>query len=221
MKLSKLVFDCVKAAKALDDPNFVYEAFRRGDFDSDPDYASSISNAFAPINMAVHRLSDMGKVADVVEQVPSVESGGFIDLGKLSRPVKSVTSVFYMSNGSYRKAPYREFGRGRIALLGPVPNELPFIAYAEDIPDFSRDDFRYVENGDGTGTESDIELSDHGIDSSMCPYIVEHVKGTLMEQIAPELANMHLTRAEQYFSDLEDKDTGFEQPRIVAESRVE
>jgi len=42
-----------------------------------------------------------------------------------------------------------------------------------------------------------------------------------MEPIAPELANLHLTRAEQYFNDLDTRQTSFHQKQVTRKYRIE
>ncbi len=55
----------------------------------------------------------------------------------------------------------------------------------------------------------------------MCSYIIEYAAGRLLEPIAPELANMHITRSEQYFDDLEEQQTPFSQNKITTKYRIE
>ena len=66
MKLSELVYECVKNVKYLDDPNFTYESFMLGDYDNDMDYSNSINNVFTPLNTAIHRLSDRRKIKNEI-----------------------------------------------------------------------------------------------------------------------------------------------------------
>lgn len=224
MKLSELAFDCVKAVKYLDDPAFNYRDFVLGTFDSDPDYSNAINNVFGPINEAINRLIDRNKVQDRVEPLPNGDVHGIVSLDPLHYPVRSITSVFSIENGGIRKAPYRECGVGKIALLSPRWSSLGLlIEYKEDIQRFSRADFRYVEDPDDATSwhiAIDVDLRSKGITDAMCSYISEYAKGCLLEQIAPELANLHITRAEQYFSDLEDGQIPFEQTSVRREVSI-
>jgi len=89
MNLSNLVFNAVKNVKYLEDSNFSYDGFIRGEFDNDMDYANSINNVFAPLNEAIHRLSDMNKISFKVERLPSPSSNGLIDIRSISYDIKT------------------------------------------------------------------------------------------------------------------------------------
>ena len=54
-------------------------------------------------------------------------------------------------------------------------------------------------------------LKEYGITDSMCNYIIEYVKGKLFEQENPDVANMHITRAEQYFNNIKPSTSAFSQ----------
>ena len=64
MLLSQLVFQAVKNVKYIDDTDFNVDDFRIGTYiiNRDLDYINSINNVFAPLNEAIHRLSDRGKI---------------------------------------------------------------------------------------------------------------------------------------------------------------
>ena len=61
----------------------------------------------------------------------------------------------------------------------------------------------YIENTDG-----------------MCNYIMEYVMGKLTEQISPEIANMHITRAEQYFNGLKPNNSNLTQHSVKSVYKV-
>lgn len=223
MKLSQLAYNCVKGVKYLDDSSFTYEAFRRGDFDSDLDYSNSINNVFGALNRAVHRLSDLDKIPLKVAE-GLIPSDMVVDLSDLS--VKAVTSVFVFIGGDYRRLDYREYGQSKIRLLGEQSPESVNVEYSEDIKHFSSDDWYYKsqfdEEQDFLAEEYDVDLKkEYGINDTMCSYIEEYVKGVLFEDVSPSLANMHITRAEQYLSNLPDCQTTFHQTRVHAKFRIE
>ena len=87
-----------------------------------------------------------------------------------------------------------------------------YVQYVEDIKNFKLTDI-YEEN-------TDIDLSSIGITETMCDYIIEYAQGKLQETIAPELANMHITRAEQYFDDLDEQQTPFVQKVVSRKFRI-
>lgn len=206
MYLSKLVYLAVKNVLYYNDPNFTYTSFKEGSFDSDPDYALNINNAFSPINEAIARLSDLERIPYIVEEV-SV-SNGIIDLAALTsgRKVKEALGVGQFNAEGIKPLRYKPFGVNKIIVLDPISaDKKVFLEYKEDIPSFSF----YETLGHTIGVENDFDEEDdvdlyatYGITESMSNYIIEYVQGKLFEPIAPELANMHITRAETYFSNI-------------------
>ena len=84
----------------------------------------------------------------------------------------------------------------------------------QDIKRFNKSDFYKRIDDEGNEEVKDIELKDYGITDTMTSYIIEFVKGLLLETIAPEMANMHRVYAEQYFDDLEEQQTLFNQNKV-------
>lgn len=222
MKLSNLVFNAVKNVKYLEDSNFSYDGFIRGDFDNDMDYANSINNVFAPLNEAIYRLSDMNKISFCIERLPTPNANNVIDIQALSYDIKKIVNIFSLEKGDYQKISHREFGRNKILLINNQRNSNEYyIEYIQDIPNFSRNDIYYFEDTEDVVEQRDVELKDYGISDTMCSYIIEYCQGKLLEPIAPELANLHLTRAEQYFNDLETRQTSFNQKEVKRKYRME
>lgn len=211
MKLSELVYLTVKEVKRLQDNEFLYEAFRRGDFDSEIDYIDSINNAFNPINRAIHRLSDRHKIPFKTVVLNTTQN-----IVSLPQDVKSVVNVVYLRHdGNYVNVPYRNLNGKEIQILGNMKDGAAFLVeYIEDIPNFKRSDYYYEEDKNGKLIEDkcfDIELADYGIDETMCSYIEEYAMGYLFELIDPQIAVFHKNTAEQYFNDLDNLTTTFNQ----------
>ncbi len=221
MKLSELVFETVKNVKYLEEPNFNYDSFIRGEFDNDPDYANSINNVFAPLNEAIHRLSDRHKIKNRIEPLTCPDANGIVDLGPLSYDIKSIVNVFILHRGNYSRVSFREFGKDKILILNFVNNENYFIEFVQDIRNFNKNDIYFYEIDTEVLEQNDIDLKTYGISDTMCSYIIEYCQGKLLEPIAPELANMHLTRSEQYFDDLDEQQTSFTQQTITRKYRLE
>jgi len=211
MKLSRLTYEVVKNVKYLEDTGFTYIAFKEGEYDGDQDYANSINNAMTPINEAIHRLSDRNKIMYQIVCV-NVPSDGIVDITRYSSSIKKIKAMFYLNNGKYKNVSYRELGRGFV-LINNVLNLPLYIQYIEDIKNFEKDDIY--------NSETDVELSNVGISETMCSYIIEYAQGKLQEPIAPELANLHITRAEQYFDDLEEQQTYFNQECVTKKYGIE
>ena len=205
MKLSELTYAVVKNVKYLEDTGFTYNAFLNKNYDDDQDYANSINNAMAPINEAIHRLSDRNKILYQIASL-GVPNDSLVNTSTFAKHIKKIKSVFYMNGDQYLKIGYREFGKGFIFIQSVTKCPL-YVEYIEDIPTFSKDDVY--------DKDKDIDLYNLGINETMCSYIIEYAQGKLQEPIAPELANMHITRAEQYMDDLDEQQTGFNQ-EVVA-----
>lgn len=214
MLLSKLIYLTIKNVIYFDDVSFTYDNFIKGLFDSDQNYANNINNVFTPVNEAIARLSDLDRIPFRIEEVNHTEN--VISLSSCSKQVKQVMNVALKSDNSFRKVQHRQFGFMKILIAGYVrDNEKVFIEYKEDIPQFDKSSFSYTfteNNGVYTLVNStDIELREMGITDSMCNYIMEYAMGKLSEPIAAELANLHITRAEQYFMNISSNTSAFNQ----------
>ena len=209
MKISEITYQVVKNVKYLEDIGFTYEAFVNKEYDNDQDYTQSIVNAMAPINEAIHRLSDRNKIAFKVVSV-GVPTNSLVDISQVSR-VKKIKSMFYMEKSDYETVGFRECGKGYVFIERVFKKPL-YMQFVEDIHPFKMSDI-YEE-------DKDIDLSIIGINETMCDYIIEYAQGKLQEPIAPELANMHITRAEQYFDDLDEQQTVFSQKVVAKKFRI-
>lgn len=214
MLLSKLVYLVIKNVKYMSDTNFTYDSFLQGDFNDDVNYANSINNAFTPLNEAIHRLSDSNKIKYKVIELPAANEEGIIDISSIKN-IKTIVSIFMLCDGNYEVVPYREFGLNSIFLPNNRKTKL-FMQYKEDIPHFTNTDYEYKKINETTLTKiNDVELKEYGLNETMCSYIIEYCQGKLQETIAPELANMHITRAEQYIADLDEQQTQLIQQSVV------
>lgn len=222
MKLSKLVYLCIKNVIYFDDTSFSYDEFVKGSFNSHPDYATNINNVFSPLNEAVARLSDLERIPYLVEEC-SIDGSGIITLSSLSKPVKDVINIAEVyKNGSYKKLAHRRFGIGKINVIEyhNMYNKT-FIEYKEDIPTFD-ETYMPIKNYNNEIEDNplDVDMREYGITDSMCNYIIEYVKGKLFEQENPDISNMHITRAEQYFNNIKPTTAAFPQQTIRKMYRI-
>lgn len=213
MKLSELVYLSVKNAIYYDDFSFTREEFLNRTFDNSPDYATNINNVFTPINEAIARLSDLERIPYQVEECAI--SSGVIHLNNLpsKKIVKEVINVAEVNNsGAYHKLSHRLFGVGKVFVLDYFNsfNKI-YIEYKEDIPTFNIDHIPFKDFNDTLVTSNDYELRDFGITDSMCNYIIEYASGRLLEQMNADLSNMHIIRAEQYFTNIKPVSQAFVQ----------
>ena len=224
MELSKLVFLSVKNVIYLNDPAFNYVDFIKGDFNNNLDYATNINNVFSPLNEAISRLSDLERIPYIVEEV-EVSNDCTVDLRQCEKKIRQVVGLAQVGDdGSYRKLAFRQFGKDKIRIVSnfsTFKNRF-YIEYKENIPTFSNlnlMEVTYDENSDLVDNNIDL-FEEYGIDEAMSNYIIEYVQGRLLEPLAPELANMHITRAEAYFNNLDIAKKSFPQQSVEKKYRV-
>lgn len=210
MKLSELTYQVVKNVVYLDDEGFTYEAFLEKDFNNNQDYANQINNAMTPINEAIHRLSDRNKIRFRVVGL-GTPTNNLVDMSAVAGKIKKIKSAFYMTSKGYSAVGFKEYNGGFL-FIERVERQPLYIQFVEDVEPFEMSDI-YSES-------EDIDLKNLGITDTMCSYIIEYAQGKLLEPIAPELANMHITRSEQYFDDLEDQSMVFTQNVVTNKFRI-
>ena len=204
MLLSKLVYLCVKSAILFDDKDFTYEAFVEGSYDEDPDYSQNINNIFIPINEAIARLSDTEKIPYVVNGIDfsDLEDKIVLPFSKLEKPVKQIISVAQLYGGQYRTLAWRPFGQNQILISSYIdPSKKIYVEYKEDVKHFDSTNFNE-------------DMKDYGITDSMCNFIMEYSQGRLTENVSADLANMHITRSEQYFANISFVTSAFNQENV-------
>lgn len=218
MKLSKLVYLCVKNVILYDDESFSYDGFIKGKFNGNPDYATSINNVFSALNQAISRLSDLERLPYRVEEV-TLEDYAF-NISDLEHNLKEIVAIAYID--SYKNITPLTFDivGNQVIVKGVVSNAKVHVEYKEDIFFIQGESYYYEytvnELGEDTLiTSKDIELRDLGINDQMCNAIVEYAKGVLNEGVEAALANMHITRAEQYFMNINPVRSGLSQTVVV------
>lgn len=218
MKLSKLVYLCVKNVILYDDESFSYDGFIKGKFNGNPDYATSINNVFSAINQAISRLSDLERLPYRVEEI-TLEDYVF-NISDLEHNLKEIVAIAYIdSNKNITSLTFEILGN-QVIVKGVVSNAKVHVEYKEDIFFIQGESYYYEytvnELGEDTLiTSKDIELRDLGINDQMCNAIVEYAKGVLNEGVETALANMHITRAEQYFMNINPIRSGLSQTVVV------
>lgn len=217
MKLSELVYLVVQKTKMLDDRNFTYEAFVNGDFNNDADYSQTIVNAMTPINQTIARLNILNKIQprfEKIEKLEVINNNVSIKKENISKPIAIIKNiVFMLDNGEYKRLNYRDT-TDRIFLVG-VPQSIIFkelyIEYYVDFKPFTLNDIL---------PENDVDLKELGISNTAAAAIIERAYSELLEQISPELANLHRTVAENEINDLPESTTSFNQQTLHAKYRI-
>lgn len=218
MKLSKLVYLCVKNVILYDDESFSYDGFIKGKFNGNPDYATSINNVFSAINQAISRLSDLERLPYRVEEI-TLEGYAF-NISDLEHNLKEIVAIAYIDSYKNITPLTFEILGNQVIVKGVVSNAKVHVEYKEDIFFIQGESYYYEytvnELGEDTLiTSKDIELRDLGINDQMCNAIVEYAKGVLNEGVEAALANMHITRAEQYFMNINPVRSGLSQTVVV------
>lgn len=210
MKLSELVFQCIKYGAYLSDTNFLYDAFMNGDFDNDVEYKDAIDKVWFPLNEALHRLAVKDKIPNrVVELSVDGNVATFKEDATDEERNIAIRNIRNVFQGS-KKIAHRRVGN-MLILYGFSGSKPIFAEYKVDIPNFDKDNFK--SNDKDLGEE-------YGITETACSFIIEYVKSGLLEEIQPEMAYQHRTVAEQYFADLDTYNNGFEQMVVQSVYRI-
>ena len=202
MKLSKAIYLAIKNAIHYDDASFIYDSFIKGKFNGDPDYATNINNVFAGFNQALSRLSDLERLPYRVDEV-TLENNSF-NISALQHNLKEIIAIAYVDESEIMPLPFSVEG-SLVRINLPLTNGIKVkVEYKEDIFFIQGESYyyNYTKNEIGEYTlinSKDEELKDYGITDQMVNAICEYVKGFLNEGVEMVLANMHITRAEQYF----------------------
>lgn len=91
------------------------------------------------------------------------------------------------------------------AVITPPINGAAYFEYYKEIPHADEDNIK----------TSQIDLADYGFSETMISYVIEFVKGQLLETLEPSMANEHNARAENYFADIPDYFSSQNQNRVV------
>lgn len=240
MLLSKLVYFCIKNAVFYDDSAFTYEAFLQGKYDSDPDYATNIHNIYSPLNMAISRLNDLDRLPFAINSVTS-DSNSF-SVASFKDNIKEIMGVAAFYQGSIRPLNYVYANNlDTIRVISDLyPEEEVKVEYKRNIPYFvnykdailngdwiTGEVFFHYEKHQNLTTGNDVwektadpDMADYGVNDGMANYIIEYVKGCLLEPIDAHLAVMHLNRAESYFNNLPVQEGAFRQRNTEAIYRI-
>ncbi len=250
MKLSRLVYLCIKNVNYYDDDSFTYEHFiTEGikEANNYSDYSVSIHNVFTPLNEAIQRLSDLERIPYKIAGylASDLDNKCVVDLSKLKDEEGNsvnVKEVINIVTSNYERLPFTPFGVNKVRILRyslfpsisvfgeDISKKNLLVEYKEEIPTFDENEtFPTITDNDGDfefddATETiaeEVELSKYGINNAMCQYIIEYVQGKLEEQIDAALATMHLTRAEQYFTNLKPVISAFCQEQVHKKYTIE
>lgn len=213
MKLSKLVFECVRDSITLPNVNMNYVSFVNGDYDNTKDYINQISGVFGALNLALSRLYDNNKTLFQVKDV-EIENNEFLfNDGE-------IVNIVLIKNSNYKHYEFRSLKKGKDRYVHILGNDIPkvlTVEYKPAIPHFDKENMTRIsldQDNETIVVDNNIELEDYGITDAMCSYLKEFVEAQLTEYIDPVMSNNHNNRAEQYFQTIKQATTSFYQPRI-------
>lgn len=215
MKISRLLFECVKDSINIPNTNFNEYSFLNGDFNNSKDYVNQISGALSAINLALSRLQDSNKIPYSTKVVnPTAKVINFED--------GDIINIVQVYSDTYKRIPFRTMTNGKdyMLLCNDLPNSL-LIEYRATIPHFTEEHIMgiTIDEESNTVIDKNLDLRYYGVSDIMCDYVKEFVKGQLNEFIAPDLANLHNNRAEQYFQNLKSYTTSFTQTNVSNKHR--
>ena len=212
MKLSELIYECVKDSITIANSSISYEGFINESFSTTKDYALQYAGVFSAVNLAVARLQTYDKIPYATEAKTITSNIFDFDLG-------TVVNVVELIAGQYTRLEFRNINQGKGVMLLEVSRKREIIVeYKVRIPRFSEKDIKKIEldpNNELVVVDTNIDLeTEYGITDVMCDYIKAFTKGQLLETIAPDIANNHNNRAEQYFQSLNRATTSFNANKV-------
>ena len=213
MRLSELVFECVKDSITLPNPSISCTQLINDMVEASPigkDWELQASGVFSALNLGLSRLRDENKIPYSIKEVELKDGTGNLSDGDI------INVVRFLSDGSYESLRFNTLGLGgdfRIVTPFNEKIEKVTVEYKKTLPHLST--YILVEIKDGED-DANIDLKGgYGITDNMCDYLKEFVKGQLMEYVSPELANMHNNRAEQYFNAISNASSSLSQSNIM------
>lgn len=212
MKLSELVFECVKDSISLPNSNIGYASFLSGEITDKKDYQLQISNVFSALNLGFSRLYTYDKIPYFV--VPQKISNCSFDFPKNKGEIVNIAQY---CNYGFEKLNFKilNIDKNQHVVVFNTSNNTVFVEYKKMIPQFNNDDLVPLVNSGTEIIDNNIDLlEEYNISNEMCNYLKEFVKGYIMEIYAPDLAARHNSLAEQYFNGIEETYTAFIQTRI-------
>lgn len=216
MKLSKLVFECVRDSITL--PNSInYISFINGAYDNNKDYVNQISGVFGALNLALSRLFDSNKTLYSTKEVN-------VNGNQFEFNDGDVVNVVQLEQKSFKRLEFRNLNQGKLIhiLDSNAPSNV-VVEYKPKIPHFDIEDMKSItldEENKYIVKDNNIELEEFGISDNMCPYIKEFVKAQLTEFIDPNISNNHNNRAEQYFQGIRQASTSFYQSKVAVKEKI-
>lgn len=216
MKYSKLIYLCAKNVIYYDDSDTTYSAFLLGNVHNHPDYSMFFNNLFTPLNTAISRLNDLEKIPYQIERVVAVNSA--FSILELSKKVKEIIGIAKMKHGKLIPIPYTKIGN---EIIVQTDGEV-FIEFKEDIPYLTEEDYSYNSISGLPQEEQDFDMKDRfNIDETMCAYIIEYVKGVLTESVDVKMSDIHLARAESYFTNISRTHSTLKQINVKPNTTIE
>ncbi len=213
MRLSELVFECVKDSITLPNPSISCTQLINDMVEASPigkDWELQASGVFSALNLGLSRLRDENKIPYSIKEVELEDGVGNLSDGDI------VNVVRFLSDGSYESLRFNTLGLGGdFRIVTPFSETIKKVTveYKKTLPHLSTYSLVEIKEGE---EDANIDLKgEYGITNNMCDYLKEFVKGQLMEYVSSELANLHNNRAEQYFNAIRNASSSLSQSNII------
>lgn len=214
MYLSELAYECVRMSSGDVGSSLGYADFCDGKAQGDSYLSSSAGRVFGDINAFFGLAVQMEKLPARCEGFDLSGKGPdglAIPLSGLSFKPNVVKAVFQYANGNdYVSIPWEiADGKIRIGCLPYRDGRKVWVEYRISLPMFSFSDIvPLTDNGDGTVTDGNIELSDvYGIPNEIYPICVTYVSALQNMESNQALAVLQKRDAESYLQAVKTYET--------------
>jgi len=140
MKLSKLLYECAKAATNYGDQSFTYLSLMTGEALNDENYANAVPTALTNINGFLQRLSQLRKLPAKIEAFDVSDDDASIPYERFSEKPRSIVAIFQRFGKSYRNLEWRKSNHDVRILEAFDRSKKVYVQYRPEVPYFTMSD---------------------------------------------------------------------------------
>lgn len=223
MRLSRLIYECVKASTALHEVSFSFDEFmaclkedgdRHTTLWSSQEYSRSFDRSFRDINAFFLRLMELDDIlpdftVDVSENIVLGEDKEYhLDLS--SYPINNIRTLFqYGYRHSKQYVLFDDFGE-ELILHGYDESRPVYLTYSVAIPRFSRADLNpYTLTDDEEEVDENIDLTEqYHIPEKVFALCIDFVQAKQKDDYEPAVASAMMIEVESKLQGLRKENTG-------------